>query len=442
MKDTKKSFLIRSYIVLLVFSLAIEVHFFPPRPAFIRSVPFSIFVFIIGLSFCLIFYRDFLHFLRERIIVFVFMGLFLFSGIISSLLSPFPAILGLTSLFQYVLFFGISLLLLFLFSIDGENIGIFFLKVLIGLAVLLAFVSFFEVSSESISQFLSETFRKGRYQIINGHVRTAATLGHSNIFGCFMSLGIIVFFYLKREIGIQAKIFYPVVGILSIAMALSGSRNAAFVLLVPLCLLLFNRKTAGTTAVMIGMVIFVLAVLAPSSARFSDIWKIIARTENRHLLVEEKFNTVATRPWIWQSALAMFRNYPLTGIGPGCCNRAMKDYASAQLLAVEKDKIDERRINAHNGFLNILAEFGLMGMAIALAFAAYLSVFLIRHYDWFPPLPVHALMMGIGLSFLPDAFFYSLFYMVLVLTLVILFAFPGNFLGDHAGSVPSDKPAS
>ncbi|MBN1470625.1 MAG: O-antigen ligase family protein [Syntrophaceae bacterium] len=442
MKDAKKSFLIRSYIVLLVFSLAIEVHFFPPRPAFIRSVPFSIVVFVIGLSFCLIFYRDFLCFLRERKIIFVFMGLFLFSGIISSLLSPFPAILGLISLFQYVLFFGISLLLLFLFSIEGENVGIFFLKVLVGLAVLLALVSFIEVTNESLRQFLSETFRHGRYEVINGRFRTAATLKHSNIFGCFMSLGMLIIFYLKEKIGLKARVFYPVVAILSVAMVISGSRNAAFVLLAPLFLLLLNRKTAGTIAVLIGIVIFALVILTPSSSRFSDIWKIIARTENRHLLVEEEFNTVATRPWIWQSALTMFRNYPLTGIGPGCCNRAMKDYASAQLFTVEKEKINERRINAHNGFLNILAEFGLMGTAVALAFAVYIVVFLVRHYGLFPPLPVHALMMGIGLSFLPDAFFYSLFYMVIVLTLVLLFALPGNFLGDHAGSVPSDKPAS
>jgi O-antigen ligase len=144
---------------------------------------------------------------------------------------------------------------------------------------------------------------------------------------------------------------------------------------------------------------------------------------------------------LWQSALGMFRDYPLVGIGPGGYNIALKDYASEPLLAVEKRKIDKRYLHAHNGFLNILAEFGVLGMAAALAFALYLAVSFIRHYGLFPPSPVHALMVGVVLSFIPDVFFHNLFYMVTVLTLLFLFTFPGNVLSGPAGPVPSDKPA-
>ena len=120
----------------------------------------------------------------------------------------------------------------------------------------------------------------------------------------------------------------------------------------------------------------------------------------------------------------------------------MKDYASVHLLAVEKDKIDHMYLNAHNGFFNILAEFGLAGTAVALAFALYLGFLLIRHYDVFPPLPVHALLAGVVLSFLPDAFFYSIFYMSAVLTLFLLFAFPGGTSQYDAASVAPNQPAS
>lgn len=441
MKDAKKSFLIRSYIILLMLSLAVKIKLFPIKFLSVQSVPLPLFIFLIGMSFGLIFHRDSIRFLRERKIIFILIILFLLSGILSALLSPFPLIPEMKSLFRYALFFGISLLLLFLLSLEGEKAGVFFLKILVGFAVLLACVSFFEVTHQSSFRFLSDAFRGGDYQVINGRVRAAATLSHSNIFGCFMSLGIMVFLYLKEALGIKAKVFYPIVAILAAAMALSGSRNAAFVLLVPLLLLLFNRKTVKTSACVIGIAILALVVLAPSSSRFLDVWEIVAKNEKKYVVADEAFNTAATRPLLWQGALAMFRDYPLTGVGPGSCNQAMKYYASASLLAVEKEKIYKNYLNAHNGFLNILAEFGLFGTVVALAFALYLAVSFIRHYGLLPPLPVHALMMGVFLSFIPDAFFYELFYMVTVLTLLFLFAFPGNMLSVSSGSVPSDKPA-
>lgn len=464
MKETKKSFLIRSYVVLLLLSLAVNVQLFPLKALSVRSLPLPLFVFLIGMVFCLIFCRDFLRFLRERKVILVFMGLFLFSGIVSAGLSPLPVIAGLKSLFQYGLFFGISFFLLFLFSLEEKSTGLFFVRSLAGLAVLLAFVSLLEVRNESFYRFLADTFRGGEYQVMNGRFRAGATMNHSNIFGCFMSLGILIFFYLKEETKMRAGIFYAAVSLLSVAMVLSGSRNAAFVLLLPLLLLLLNRRTVKTAAVVMGIAVFALAVLTPSASKFSDVWQLISGAENRKLIAEEttsrkpdagkaapqqldvekeaprKLNTAVTRLWLWQSALEMFRDYPLTGIGPGNYNRALKDYASDPLLAGEKYKIEKKYLNAHNGFFNILAEFGLTGTAVALAFAAYLAVFLVRRYGLFPPLPVHALLTGIVLSFCPDAFFYSLFYMVLSLTLFLLFAFPGETLRRCTGPVPSDKP--
>ncbi|MCX5848857.1 MAG: O-antigen ligase family protein [Deltaproteobacteria bacterium] len=441
----KKSFLLRSYIVLLMLSLVVNVHLFSLKALSVNSVPLPLFVFLIGMAFPLCFFQDFLRFIRGRKMILILAGLFLLSGVFSVGFSPFPALHGLKCLFQYGLLFGISFLLLFLFSLEGENLGLFFLKSVAGLAVLLAFISFFEVTNEGLYRFLSDTFRGGEYQLFNGRFRAGATLTHPNIFGCFMSLGILILLFLERESGLKAGIFYPAVVILAAAMALSGSRNAVIVLLFPVLLLLLNRKTVKTTAFVIAMAVFMMVILTPSASRFADLWKQTNKTQKKDFSGEaaasREFNTVGTRLMLWQSALAMFRDYPLTGIGPGNCNRAMKDYASAALLAVEKEKIDKEYLHAHNGFLNILAEFGLIGITVALAFAIYLAVLLIRRYGFFPPLPVHALLSGIILSFIPDAFFYSLFYMVIGLTIFLLFAFPENVLCCRSSSVPSDEPA-
>lgn len=429
MKGAIRHGLIRGYIILLLLTLAIDI-----RTGF-----------IIGLVFCGIYFREFLRFLREKKIILLLMVLFLLSGILSARLSPYPAISGLSTVCHYAGFIGIACLLLFLFSIgEGNRTGLFFLRALVGLALLLALIAFAEVASESVSRFLADHFRNGERLMIGGRVRTGATLNHSNVLGCFMSLGILLLIYLKDAGGLKAKVFYPAAAILAAAVALSGSRNAVLVLVLPLLLLLLNKKTAKTVALMMGIALVALAILTASTARFSDLWKIIPKVQHSVSSVEKEagrnFNTASTRLWLWQSALAMFYDHPLTGVGPGSSNRAMKDYASAPLMAVEKEKIEKMYLNAHNGFLNILAEFGLAGSAVALVFALYLLVWLIRHYGAFPPLPVHGLLAGVVLSFLPDAFFYSIFYMSVVLTLFLLFAFPGKTLQGPAPPVTPDQP--
>jgi O-antigen ligase len=439
----KRGFLLRSYIVLLMLSLAVNLQLFPLKVLHVTSVPLSLFIFLIGMAFPLCFFRDLLRFIRERRLILILAGLFLFSGVLSAAFSPFPAIQGLKTLFQYGLCFSISLLLLFLFYLDG-SLGLFFLKNVVGLAVVLALISFCEVMHEGLYRFLADTFRGGEYQVFSGRVRVGAMLSHPNIFGCFMSVGVLVLLYLKGGSWVKARIFYPAAGLLCIAMALSGSRNAAFVLLVPVLILLFNRKTVKTAVVVISMAVVVLAVLSPSGSRFTDLWKLAAKTEQRDFIGEaaapREFNTAASRLLLWQSALLMFYDHPLFGIGPGGYNHAVKDYASGPLLAMEKEKIDKGHLNAHNGFFNILAEFGVTGTAVTLAFASYVAIFLIRRYRLFPPMPVHALLLGIVLSFGPDAFFYSVFYMVLALTLILLFGFSGNALCFRCGPAPSDEP--
>lgn len=430
MKATDKNTFIRFYIFLLMLFLAIDM----PKVTFT------------GIAFCVFFYRDFFDFLREQKILLMLMGLFLLTGMLSAWMSPYPASWGLIMTCHYGIFIGTSFLIFFLISISGKNADLFFLQVLVGLAVLLALIAFAEVTNESVSRFLADHYRYGERLMINGRVRTGATLNHSNIFGCFMSLAMLILIHLKEKIKLKAPVFYPVMAILVIAMTLSGSRNAVLVLMVPLLLLLLNKKTAKMIALMIGTAIVTLAILTASTTRFSDLWKVISPAENKIFSVEkeagQRFNTASTRLWLWQGAWAMFWDHPLTGVGPGCSNLAMKDYASAPLLAVEKEKIEKMCLNAHNGFLNILAEFGLAGSAAALAIALYLAFFLFRHQGVFPPRPVHAVSAGIILSFIPDAFFYSKFYMTVALTLFLIFAFPSSASPTHTSSPTSDQPAS
>lgn len=435
MKDKSVRFLIRTYMVLLVLSLAVNVQLFPIPALSVDSVPLPFFVVLAGTIFCGIFYRDFIDFLRERRILLLLVGLFLFAGILSSLFSPFPTVLGLKSLFHYGLFFGISFLLLFLLSLDGEDARFFFFNLLVALAVLLAVISFFEVTHKSIYRFLADAFRDGSNYYVRGRFRAVALQPNPNIFGCLMSLGILSAFYLKTENRLKAVAFYPISAILALALALSASRNAILILVVPLFLLLWNRQTVKTAAVVFGIALVALAVVTAATSGSSGIRKIVPVTEKGIIASEReksrRADTISIRFQLWQSAWAMFQDHPLTGIGPGVSNRAMKDYASEELLAAAGRNIHNEYLNTHNGVLNILAEFGLAGAAAVLAFVSYLMVCFIRRLRVFPLLPAHALLTGIILSFLPDAFFYSLFYMSVVLTIFMLFAVPERQRSRH-----------
>ena len=444
----KRRILLRLYIAFLMLSLAVEVDLIPLDVFNLKSIRLSFPVAFIGAAFPIYFFRDFRRFILERLPIISLGILFLLSGAVSALLSAYPATYGLKRLLQYLLFLGISFELLFLISLD-RGLGRYFMQIIAALAVFLAVIAVFESTNEGLCRFLSSSFRNGAVEMLEGRSRAGATLRHPNIFGCFMSVGILIFLYLKEGHGMKARLAYPAVLLLGVAMALSGSRNAAFVLIVPLVLLLFNRKTMRAAFAVMTLAVLCLIPLTHSHTRFYDLWEItfgadrpVATAENAgpgsRAASSPDFNTAATRLMLWQSAMDMVRDRPVFGVGPGGFNRALENYASKTLIEVEKEKIRLAYLNAHNGLLNVLAEFGAAGAAFISAFILLPVVRIVRRHGLVPPSPAHAVLLGLALSFGPDAFFYSLFYMVLTVTLYLLFAYSKE---DLVAPIPPSEKA-
>lgn len=430
-----RGFYVRAYVILLLLSLAVDVKLFSLAALTIQTVPLCLFVLFAGAPLPLLYFEDFRRFAGERKRLLAITALFLVSGVLSAFLSPFSVLYGLKWLAQYGIFMAMSFFLLFLFSLE-RGLGLFFLRILAVLAVLLAILSFFEAVDKDLYRFLSGAFRDGEMQVIDGRYRVGATLTNPNIFGCFMSLGIFLLWFQKESFGMKTTFFYVAAAFLCAALALSGSRNGTLVLFVPLGFLLFNRKTAKTALVVLFCAALALVLLTPF-LRFADLGEQ-PLTGTVAAPAGLAYNKVTSRVMIWKSALAMFRDHPLFGIGPGGVNEALRDYAPADLLAMDSGKIEKGYLNAHNGFLNILAEFGAAGTALALLFVFCLFMPLARRYGFFPFGPVQALLLGLVLSFGPDAFFYSRFYMVMTVTVFLIFAFPGEALGDPAAAQAED----
>ncbi len=412
----------RAYIVCLLLALAGDVAVLPLPVLNVASVPLSFFVVLAGAFFPMTRPREFRGFVSRRKVLIILAALFLLSGALSAVLSPFPALFGLKWLARYALFLGAAFILLFLFSLERRRID-FFLKALLGLALFLALIALIEVASEGFSRFLADAFRAGNRELFSGRIRAAATLDHPNTLGCFLALAVLLAVVVRRRSGMGLGLFVPAVVLASAALILSGSRNAFVVLLVPLAALLSNRRTIGPALWALGLTVLSLIVVAPSGSRFAYLWKSAqaARLNTAPGAADPRsYDALRARKMLWQSSLAMFRDHPLFGVGPGGVSRAMNAYASAELLAMDGGKIERQYLHAHNGAINILAEFGGVGALLAMLIFLYAARRIVRRYGLFPPEPEHALVLSILLAFVVDAFFYSMLYMTAATTLFFL----------------------
>jgi O-antigen ligase len=412
----------RAYIVCLLLALAGDIAVLPLPILDVASVPLSFFLVLAGAVFPMLRPREFRAFISRRKVLIILAALFLLSGALSAVFSPFSALFGLRWLARYAVFLSASFLLLFLFFLERRRID-FFLKALLGLALFLALIALIEAASEGFSRFLAAAFREGHRELYSGRIRAAATLDNPNTLGCFMALAVLLAVVVRRRFGMGLGLFIPAVVLASAALILSGSRNALVVLLVPLAALLFNRRTIGAALGALGIIVLSLIALAPSGSRFAYLWKSAptARLNTAPVAADSRsYDALRARKMLRQSSLAMFRDHPLFGVGPGGVSRAMSAYASAELLAMDGGKIELRYLNAHNGAINILAEFGGVGALLALLIFLYPAAGIVRRYGLFPPEPEHALVLSILLSFVVDAFFYSMLYMTAATTLFFL----------------------
>jgi hypothetical protein len=468
----KSTVVIRVYLVLLLLSLAVDVNLFSIKALGVESLPLNLITTMVGAVFPLVYFQDVWRFIRENKCLLGCLAVFLGCGAISALLSPFGMMVGLKWLFNYARFIGVSGLLFFLVWRD-RDLGVFFLRALVVLALALALVSFVEVSHDGFCGFLADAFRNGERQVFNGWARTAATLPHPNTFGCFMAIGILVLLHLRERDTMPGGLFITCLVLLSLALGLSSSRNAVIALMLPTGLLVFNRRRFKMRVVTLLIPLLAIAIMTPAGPRLAKLIKAnrsigqtVLNPKPSQLVADDqptgqatpeqtikqattgktnpaassappppeppvkkappKINMLELRIMLWQSALAIFREHPFFGIGPGGYNRALKDYAPAQLLEIEHEKIRHNYLNAHNGPLNILAEFGLAGAGCVLFLILFRLSRLIRGDGLLPPSAAHAALLAIALSFMPDAFFYNQFYMVLSLTLFLIFTQPGK----------------
>jgi O-antigen ligase len=170
-------------------------------------------------------------------------------------------------------------------------------------------------------------------------------------------------------------------GLTFLLMFLSGSRTSTYLALIAAAaigcynLYLYRkglwRKTifwAGLALVLLGIGLITWATTTNYSVYQNKYnWpQVVHRSMVLLNLRAPWYEKIGSRGEYWQAAWLMFKEKPLTGYGLGRYFNKVSEY-QAEAAYNGRKFVDKAHDNAHNYFLQLLAETGLIGLALFLA---------------------------------------------------------------------------
>lgn len=242
------------------------------------------------------------------------------------------------------------------------------------------------------------------------------------------------------------------------ALPVTKDRDLRIVLLLWLCaagvILFFALSRGGFLALGVSLVVIVLGGVR--SPQFGRWWQKLPRGTSRALLIVMISGTLivgvaggfllvsqltahrsgdTVRLNLWRSALEMFIDHPLTGVGPSAYGTALREYRNPLL---SRDQLNE----AHNVYLEVGAEMGIPGLVVG----GWLLLALVQAWwkrwraespdspGWWRTLGVGAALVGLGARWLVDGFVDS----AIILTSLL---FVSYLLTPRPQRKPSHRPA-
>ena len=208
-----------------------------------------------------------------------------------------------------------------------------------------------------------------------GTTVVSGTLGYSNYLGFFLSLGIISALYLwleyeewfKKERGVRGWAFLLIVGFVFAILNITGSRagimeSLAGLLVFLLLIYRYLGKTWLWEKRRLVVYFFAIIVFATIVINFSS--KTTAVREFSGSVVTNAPSSSGDRAVMWLSAVEMFKDYPLTGVGLGNFSNHLSTYMADVLEAHPVDSLKKSatfHLHTHNDYLEILSETGILG---------------------------------------------------------------------------------
>lgn len=184
----------------------------------------------------------------------------------------------------------------------------------------------------------------------------------------------------------------------SVALVLSKSKSSlalAILLLAMLALIWLLRNAPRALRILAWMTIGTFVAVGVSFYAFNEAWMgwMASLAHSRGFADLEAVNfELARRPEIFMAGLRMFSAYPLLGLGQGEFYRSSANFAFSASPFLSQTLNGE---NAHNYFLQILVENGLIGFAL---FLFMLASPLRRTRDWKVLVPALAALASVFLA--------------------------------------------
>ena len=209
------------------------------------------------------------------------------------------------------------------------------------------------------------------------HLTATGLIGNPNIVGTYMTLAAVIFASAATRVRGWRRWLYGFGAVCaSVSVIVSETRTAVIALLGGLVLMAIGRSVKRALAVA-GAVVLVLVVSVV--IRVPVVLELLELP--RQIATGGLDDATSGRVTPFVTALAMFRDRPLAGVGPGAFHYQYMPY---KVRVTEqyglRSTVNMNFGEAHNDHLQLLAETGLPGYALFLAFVVVL-VLAVRRAD-------------------------------------------------------------
>jgi len=195
----------------------------------------------------------------------------------------------------------------------------------------------------------------------------------------YLAMYVLLSFFIATEAGndrsliLKYRIFWIILGIfLLISLYFISSRAgllAAFILIPVYAIykIIKIRKSKVFWIIIVLMIIPVLALVIKNNTRIKSLFKDISDEHKSEITINDD------RLKIWKSALTIIEDNFVLGVGIGDVRTELvKEYDRQG-----EQRLSDERLNAHNQFLEVFLENGIIGLVIFLglmSFMAYLAI--------------------------------------------------------------------
>ena len=282
--------------------------------------------------------------------IFVVTGILL-GAIFISALSSDVLLVSLKRYFERYFFHAFTLVSIAAIFYKREKI-IFIAKLLL----LGAFFSNFAVIVQALPRLSEEVWRFGGFLGI---------MPQGTLLAMFLPVYVLLLIHLQEKKLKLASLIAVIVGVAAILF--TGTRGAwlAVLVLLPTIVFIHSKskfKNLSVLAAAMALIVGLVMMTPALSGRVATITDMQMQSNSERLLM-------------WQSAWQMFKDHPVLGIGYGQYAQA---YQTQYISPLAKEKHLQ---HAHNNFMQILAECGLVGFSAFVLMLVYFSYFALKGWS-------------------------------------------------------------